>query len=89
MKKNRAAKIGSYVVSIMFLSMALFFVFLLLKNQNADQGRMVKIVIGALTFFGLFIAVLKSVSKTKREKIVFWLDLFTFYGEIICSYPTL
>jgi preprotein translocase subunit YajC len=51
MKKNRAAKIGSYVVSIMFLSMALFFVFLLLKNQNADQGRMVKIVIGALTFF--------------------------------------
>ena len=51
--------------------MALFFVFLLLKNQNADQGRMVKIVIGALTFFGLFIAVLKSVSKTEREKIVF------------------
>ncbi|MFB3887494.1 MAG: hypothetical protein ACE144_19930 [Thermodesulfobacteriota bacterium] len=68
MKKDRSAQIGLYVVAIMFLSMVLFFVFVLLKNQAGDQGRIVKLVLGVVIFLGLFIAVMKGAFKMRGRK---------------------
>lgn len=67
MKKTRSAKTGLYVLAIMFLSIALLFVLLLIKNQGADQGRMVQFVIGGVIFFGLFIAVSVSLIRMKED----------------------
>jgi hypothetical protein len=49
--KFRSGLIGLFIVGLIFLSMALFFLFLFLRDQSGDDGRIGKLVIGMVTFF--------------------------------------
>jgi succinate-acetate transporter protein len=68
MKRAKSTRIGLYIVAIIFLSMALFFLSMILIGPKIDEVKLVKLVVSVVIFLGLFIVVLAGALKDNRWK---------------------